>query len=65
MRGSERLTRRLGALFCVLSSYDCFYMWGPDNHFNSQGDGGYINLSVSYDGNKCQFDKSTSDLYCS
>ena len=46
------------------TNYDCFYMWGPANHFNSQGDGGYINLSIDCDADKCSFDSSTSDLYC-
>ncbi|EPQ31333.1 uncharacterized protein PFL1_01517 [Pseudozyma flocculosa PF-1] len=45
------------------TDYDCFYMWGPDNHFNSQGDGGYINLATITQGN-CSFDKKTSDIYC-
>lgn len=30
------------------TDYDCFFMWGPDNHFNSEGDGGYINVSHCY-----------------
>lgn len=51
--------------FPHVHSYDCFYMWGPNNHFNSQGDGGYVNLAVTYNKNACQFDDSTSDLYCS
>ncbi|KAK7540513.1 uncharacterized protein J3D65DRAFT_615563 [Phyllosticta citribraziliensis] len=46
------------------TDYDCFFMSGPDNHFNSQGDGGYINLATYYDTSKCTFDSSTSDLYC-
>ncbi|KAK8182022.1 hypothetical protein HDK77DRAFT_86060 [Phyllosticta capitalensis] len=46
------------------TDYDCFFMSGPDNHFNSQGDGGYINLATYYDSSKCTFDSSTSDLYC-
>lgn len=45
-------------------SYDCFYMWGPNNHFNSNGDGGYINLAVVTRGDKCTFDGKTSDVYC-
>lgn len=27
------------------NSYDCFYMWAPDSHFWSRGDGGFINPS--------------------
>ncbi|KAK8163111.1 hypothetical protein IWX90DRAFT_262312 [Phyllosticta citrichinensis] len=46
------------------TDYDCFFISGPDNHFNSQGDGGYINLATHYDTSKCTFDSSTSDLYC-
>ncbi|PWN47910.1 hypothetical protein IE53DRAFT_389939 [Violaceomyces palustris] len=46
------------------TDYDCFYMWGPDNHFLSRGDGGYVNLSIDYDRNRCNFDSRTSDLYC-
>jgi hypothetical protein len=30
------------------TDYDCFFMRGPDNHFNSFGDGGYINVSRSF-----------------
>lgn len=44
-------------------SYDCFYLRGPDNHFNSEGDGGYVNLAVITSGN-CSFDGKTSDVYC-
>ncbi|KAK1991770.1 hypothetical protein LX36DRAFT_734445 [Colletotrichum falcatum] len=45
------------------TDYDCMYMTGP-NQFYTDGDGGLINLSYSYDGNRCTFDKSTGDLTC-
>ncbi|KAL1795896.1 hypothetical protein ACET3X_006120 [Alternaria dauci] len=46
------------------TDYDCFYMSGPDNHFNTEGDGGYINLAVQ-NPSSCSFDSKTSDVYCS
>ncbi|EKG15814.1 hypothetical protein MPH_07017 [Macrophomina phaseolina MS6] len=46
------------------TDYDCFYMWGPDNHFWSRGDGGFINLAIMHDKNACPFDSKTSDLFC-
>ncbi|KAB2573531.1 hypothetical protein BFW01_g5093 [Lasiodiplodia theobromae] len=45
------------------TSYDCFYMKG-NNAFWSQGDGGSVNLWTVYNGNRCSFDHSTSDLTC-
>ncbi|EFQ30367.1 hypothetical protein CGRA01v4_09900 [Colletotrichum graminicola] len=44
-------------------NYDCMYMTGP-NQFFTDSDGGLINLSYSYDGNRCTFDQSTGDLTC-
>ncbi|KAB2576190.1 hypothetical protein BFW01_g7161 [Lasiodiplodia theobromae] len=46
------------------TDYDCFFMSGPDNHFWTYGDGGYINLAIYHDSSKCWFDSNTSDLYC-
>ncbi|OJD38113.1 uncharacterized protein BKCO1_5000159 [Diplodia corticola] len=46
------------------TDYDCFYMNGPDNHFWTQGDGGYINLAIYHDESKCWYDDNTADLYC-
>ncbi|KAH8588061.1 hypothetical protein B0O99DRAFT_601087 [Bisporella sp. PMI_857] len=44
------------------TDYDCMYMDAP-NAFYTDGDGGYINLSYTYD-NRCTFDKATGDLTC-
>ncbi|KAK2042159.1 hypothetical protein LZ31DRAFT_624390 [Colletotrichum somersetense] len=44
-------------------NYDCMYMTGA-NQFFTDSDGGLINLSYSYDGNRCTFDQSTGDLSC-
>ncbi|EPQ31332.1 uncharacterized protein PFL1_01516 [Pseudozyma flocculosa PF-1] len=60
MTPATKVEFSLGSLH---TDYDCFYMWGPDNHFNSQGDGGYINLATITQGN-CSFDGKTSDVYC-
>ncbi|KAI9155079.1 hypothetical protein HJFPF1_07646 [Paramyrothecium foliicola] len=46
-----------------IDSYDCMYIGAP-NQFYTQGHGGYINLSYSYDGNRCSFDQATGDLTC-
>ncbi|KAF2145318.1 uncharacterized protein K452DRAFT_220391, partial [Aplosporella prunicola CBS 121167] len=52
---------KLGSL---MTDYDCFFMSGPDNHFESQGDGGYINLGVMSNDGYCTFDGATDDVYC-
>ncbi|GKT50595.1 uncharacterized protein ColSpa_10776 [Colletotrichum spaethianum] len=44
-------------------SYDCMYMNGP-NQFWTDAEGGYINLSYTYDRNHCSFDQKTGDLTC-
>ncbi|KDN62278.1 hypothetical protein CSUB01_09663 [Colletotrichum sublineola] len=45
------------------TNYDCMYMTGA-NQFFTDGDGGLINLSYSYDSKRCTFDQSTGDLSC-
>ncbi|KAH7311266.1 hypothetical protein B0I35DRAFT_336208, partial [Stachybotrys elegans] len=45
------------------TNYDCMYMTG-NNAFWTDSDGGYINLSYTYDSNRCSFDGSTGDLTC-
>ncbi|KAI9167873.1 hypothetical protein HJFPF1_04013 [Paramyrothecium foliicola] len=45
------------------TDYDCMYIAGP-NQFYTHSDGGYINLSYTYNPNRCSFDKATGDLTC-
>ncbi|KAF4305027.1 hypothetical protein GTA08_BOTSDO06398 [Botryosphaeria dothidea] len=40
MRGLASVRFESGVLN---TDYDCFYMWAPDSHFWSRGDGGFIN----------------------
>ncbi|KAJ0159921.1 hypothetical protein CTA2_8883 [Colletotrichum tanaceti] len=44
-------------------SYDCMYMNGP-NQFWTHSDGGFINLSYTFDRNHCSLDQKTGDLTC-
>ncbi|KAF4311410.1 hypothetical protein SLS57_008940 [Botryosphaeria dothidea] len=59
----EKTSARL-ELELLHTDYDCFFMNGPDNHFWTYGDGGYINLAIYHDENKCWYDDNTGDLYC-
>ncbi|KAL0065590.1 hypothetical protein AAF712_007368 [Marasmius tenuissimus] len=56
----QSMELKLGALH---TDYDCMYM-GRGNQFYTDGDGGYINLSMTYDGGACNFDRGTGDLSC-
>ncbi|EKG12743.1 hypothetical protein MPH_10124 [Macrophomina phaseolina MS6] len=51
---------KLGALS---TDYDCMYL-GRGNAFWTRGDGGYINLSYTYQRGACTFDGRTGDLTC-
>ncbi|KKY30856.1 hypothetical protein UCDDA912_g09202 [Diaporthe ampelina] len=44
------------------TDYDCMYMTG-NNKFSTKNEGGYINLSYTYN-NRCSFDKRSGDLTC-
>ncbi|TDZ67830.1 hypothetical protein CTRI78_v002694 [Colletotrichum trifolii] len=58
--GLAKVTLRLNVLH---TNYDCMYMNGP-NQFWTDSEGGYINLSYTYDRNHCSFDGKTGDLTC-
>ncbi|KAF9871147.1 hypothetical protein CkaCkLH20_11316 [Colletotrichum karsti] len=58
--GLAKVTLRLNVLH---TDYDCMYMSGP-NQFWTASEGGYINLSYTYDRNHCSFDGKTGDLTC-
>ncbi|KAA8573645.1 hypothetical protein MFRU_001g03900 [Monilinia fructicola] len=45
------------------TDYDCMYMTG-NNAFYTWSEGGYINLSYRYNGNRCSFNKANGDLTC-
>ncbi|KAJ8063453.1 hypothetical protein OCU04_007329 [Sclerotinia nivalis] len=45
------------------TDYDCMYMSG-NNAFYTHSEGGYINLSYRYNGNRCTFNKGNGDLTC-
>ncbi|KAH7042790.1 hypothetical protein B0J12DRAFT_761370 [Macrophomina phaseolina] len=51
---------KLGALS---TDYDCMYL-GRGNAFWTRGDGGFINLSYTYQRGACTFDGNTGDLTC-
>ncbi|KAH7325613.1 hypothetical protein B0I35DRAFT_474367 [Stachybotrys elegans] len=44
------------------TDYECFYIAAP-NQFFTFGDGGFINLSVTFS-DRCTFDSETADLTC-
>ncbi|KFA81152.1 hypothetical protein S40288_01036 [Stachybotrys chartarum IBT 40288] len=46
------------------TDYDCMYLQGP-NSFWTDSEGGYINLSYTYNADRCSFDQATGDLTCS
>ncbi|APA16003.1 hypothetical protein SS1G_10104 [Sclerotinia sclerotiorum 1980 UF-70] len=45
------------------TDYDCLFMTG-NNAFYTHKEGGYINLSYRYNGNRCSFNKGNGDLTC-
>ncbi|KAM0281235.1 hypothetical protein ACHAQH_003666 [Verticillium albo-atrum] len=45
------------------TDYDCMYIQSP-NQFFTDSEGGYINLSYTYDPTRCSFDQGTGDLSC-
>ncbi|RAL61617.1 hypothetical protein DID88_009654 [Monilinia fructigena] len=45
------------------TDYDCMYMTG-NNAFYTWAEGGYINLSYTYNGNRCSFNRANGDLTC-
>ncbi|KAH9203886.1 hypothetical protein DL95DRAFT_320562 [Leptodontidium sp. 2 PMI_412] len=46
------------------TDYDCMYIAGP-NQFFTDSEGGFINLSYTYNPDRCSFDDNTGDLTCS
>ncbi|KAI9150876.1 hypothetical protein HJFPF1_10653 [Paramyrothecium foliicola] len=58
--GKADVDFKLGLLH---TDYDCMYL-GGNNAFWTHAEGGYINLSYSYNGNRCSFDSKTGDLTC-
>ncbi|KAH7141847.1 hypothetical protein EDB81DRAFT_869797 [Dactylonectria macrodidyma] len=46
------------------TDYDCMFIEGP-NQFFTDSEGGYINLSYTYNPDRCSFDDRTGDLTCS
>ncbi|TLS26660.1 hypothetical protein PpBr36_04031 [Pyricularia pennisetigena] len=45
------------------TDYDCFYMPG-NSVFKGEGDGGFINLAIQSDNNRCTFDSKAKTLTC-
>ncbi|KAF6835290.1 hypothetical protein CPLU01_04370 [Colletotrichum plurivorum] len=58
--GKAKVTLRSSVLH---TNYDCMYLASP-NQFWTDAEGGYINLSYTYDRNHCSFDGKTGDLNC-
>ncbi|KAH8599424.1 hypothetical protein B0O99DRAFT_504883, partial [Bisporella sp. PMI_857] len=51
------------SLGLLKTDYDCMYIKGP-NQFFTRSEGGFINLSYTYNPDRCSFDQSTGDLSC-
>ncbi|RYP08443.1 hypothetical protein DL764_001899 [Monosporascus ibericus] len=45
------------------TDFDCMYVGAP-NQFYTHSEGGYINLSYTYNPARCSFDQNTGDLTC-
>lgn len=45
-------------------SWDCLYIWGPDQQFYSEDDVKFDRMAVRMDNTKCSLDNVTMDISC-